>query len=74
MITEPIKASDPQVKKGMWIYCPDKPSGWFLITARWRSAVMNGRNVHIAVNARGARYLLDFRPDDEVRIRSSAED
>lgn len=69
MSGEKVRADDPKVRKGAWIFCEDAPSGWFLITARWRSVVMNGHDVHVAVHGRGARYLLDFRPDDDVRLR-----
>ena len=73
MNDEPIPASDPAVKKVKWIYQEDAPSGWFLITAVWRSAVPNGKDIHMAVNGRGPRYLLDFHPDDKISIRPSGE-
>lgn len=68
MTGESVRADDPKVRKGAWIYCTEAPSGWFLITARWRSAVVSGRDVHVALYGRGPRYLLDFRPDDPVRL------
>jgi hypothetical protein len=58
----------------MWIFCEDSPSGWFRITAVWRSSTRDGKDIHVAVTGRGTRYRLDYHPDDDVRIRSSAED
>lgn len=69
MSVQTVKASDPAVKKGALVYCADHPRGWFPILARWRSVVMNGHDVHLAVKGRGPCDLLDFRPDDEVMIR-----
>lgn len=64
-----VKACDPAVKKGAWIYCEDVPRGWFQILARWRSTVMGGHDVHLAVKGRGPCDLLDFGPEDDVVIR-----
>jgi hypothetical protein len=73
VIEEQVPASGSALRKGMWIYCEDAPSGWFLITAKWKSAVISGKNVHLAVNGRGGQYLLDFYPDEQVMISDSAD-
>lgn len=70
MSVQAVKASDPAVKNGAWIYCEDHPRGWFQILARWRSTVMGGHDVHVAVKGRGPCDLLDFAPDDRVTIRT----
>ena len=73
MSAELLEAGDTKVKKGRWLYLNTKPAGWFLITAKWRSEVISGRNIHVAVNGRGANYLLDFKPDEKLSLSDRNE-
>lgn len=63
------------VKRGKWIYIPEEPAGWFLIThvmphlTEERHAV-----VRVIMNGRGPDYLVDFHPDFPVALRYTHPD